>query len=673
MNPASRISIKITLPLLISLLVLMTFAMLGAITYSRVQRVVSTLAVQNLTQIHERIGERLHDFFEVPERMNHINVEIITQGMLDRSNLRSWLPAFHQQVRAFETVSSILWGDEDGNAIFVSRYPGRSEYVYGIGDAATDHNVHEYNLVPDGTVDAEPWVVYPYDPRVRPWYRTAVEAGQSAWSDVYTWVAKKGIDPVLSIAYVTPVFGAGRKLQGVMDVEFSLYDIGQFLKTLSIGKSGLAYIIDGNGLLIASSTDTAVLDTQTMGRVKATASGNALIANSAAELNSMDAANRSSMMNFHGMLSLGGSDVLLMASPFVKPGNLQWRVITVVPEDDFLGEIKETRRQNVIGASIAFAIAIIVGIVMAMSLARPIVRLADHVRRIGTGDLNSEIRLGGAREFLRLSAAINQMTDGLKDRLKLRESLAMAMEVQQRLLPTSTPDIPGLEIAGHSMYCDETGGDYYDYLDISSAGSDTAVIAIGDVSGHGIAAAMVMASARGILRSRSRDTGSLAELLSHMNRQITEDSSGGRFMTMLLLMINRASGTLRWVSAGHQEPLLYDGVAGQWLELQGGDPPLGVLPHAEYREHEFHGLRAGQVLLLATDGLWEAPDAAGETFGLRRVRAAVSEHAALDAQGIRDGIVQAVQDFRGVAVQEDDITFVVVKVKPVAGPEMSNA
>ena len=673
MNPASRISIKVTLPVLISLLVLMTFAMVGYITYTRVQRAVGTLAVQNLTQVHERIGERLRDFFQVPERMNRINVEIISQGMLDRSKLRSWLPAFHQQLRAFESVSSILWGDEDGNAIFLSRYPGRIEYVFGIADADTDRNVHEYNLAPGGAIDAQPWTVYPYDPRVRPWYRAAVEAGQPVWSDVYTWVAKKDIDPVLSIAFVTPVFGADRKRQGVMDVEFSLYDIGQFLKSLSIGKSGLAYIIDSNGLLVASSTDAAVLDGGTLRRVRATESGNALIASSAAQLGGMVAANRSGMMNFHGMLSLDGRGVLLMASPFIKPGNLQWHVITVVPEDDFLGEINEVRRQNLIGAGVAMVIAITLGVVVAMSLATPIVRLAEHARRIGAGDLEGEIRLGGAREFLRLSAVINQMTDGLRDRLKLRQSLAMAMEVQQSLLPASTPEIPGLGIAGHSMYCDETGGDYYDYLDVSSAGPDSAVIAIGDVSGHGIAAAMVMASARGILRSRSRDAGSLATLLAHMNHQITEDASSGRFMTMLLVMVDRKSGMLRWTSAGHQEPILYDGAAGRWIELQGGDPPLGVIPHAEYREHEFHGLRAGQVLLLATDGLWEAPNAAGETFGLHRIKSAVSELAALDAQGIRDGIIQRVHSFRGVAVQEDDITFVVVKVEPVTGPETGNA
>ena len=129
---------------------------------------------------------------------------------------------------------------------------------------------------------------------------------------------------------------------------------------------------------------------------------------------------------------------------------------------------------------------------------------------------------------------------------------------------------------------------------------------------------------------------------------------------------------MRWASAGHREPILYDAPF-EWIELKGGDPPLGVIPHAEYREHEFHGLRAGQVLLLATDGLWEAPNAEGEVFGLQRVKAAVSEHAALDARGIRDGIIRHVQEFRGVAVQEDDITFVVIKILPVTGPETGNA
>ena len=105
------------------------------------------------------------------------------------------------------------------------------------------------------------------------------------------------------------------------------------------------------------------------------------------------------------------------------------------------------------------------------------------------------------------------MTLGLQDRLRMRESLSLAMEVQRNLLPSDAPVISGLDIAGHSTYCDETGGDYYDFLDVSGADKDTAVVALGDVMGHGVAAAMLMATARGILRSRCSVAGSLADCL----------------------------------------------------------------------------------------------------------------------------------------------------------------
>src|SRR5690606_36293650 len=135
---------------------------------------------------------------------------------------------------------------------------------------------------------------------------------------------------------------------------------------------------------------------------------------------------------------------------------------------------------------------------IAMLMVRPILNLSGHVRRLGEGDLDSEINLPYAKELASLSTDINQMTADLRDRMALRRSLALAMEVQQNLLPSKTPSIDGLDIAGHSTYCDETGGDYYDYLEIADLTHRSAAFAIGDVLGHGIAAAMLMATARGI-------------------------------------------------------------------------------------------------------------------------------------------------------------------------------
>jgi sigma-B regulation protein RsbU (phosphoserine phosphatase) len=121
--------------------------------------------------------------------------------------------------------------------------------------------------------------------------------------------------------------------------------------------------------------------------------------------------------------------------------------------------------------------------------------LVKHVKRIGQGNYEHELTLAYSTEFTQLSKEINAMTAGLRDRMQLRHSLALAQEVQQNLLPSGTPEIEGLDIASHSTYCDETGGDYFDFLNISGLPPTTAVITVGDVVGHGVAAAMLMLEA----------------------------------------------------------------------------------------------------------------------------------------------------------------------------------
>jgi serine phosphatase RsbU (regulator of sigma subunit) len=135
--------------------------------------------------------------------------------------------------------------------------------------------------------------------------------------------------------------------------------------------------------------------------------------------------------------------------------------------------------------------------------------LVAYVKRIGKGDYDHELKIEYSKEFVELSKEINTMTAGLKDRMRLRHSLALAQEAQQNLLPSRTPEFRGLDIAGHSTYCDETGGDYFDFLNIKGLPPSTTAIAVGDVVGHGVAAAMLMATARGILRSRCRGNGTL--------------------------------------------------------------------------------------------------------------------------------------------------------------------
>ena len=240
-------------------------------------------------------------------------------------------------------------------------------------------------------------------------------------------------------------------------------------------------------------------------------------------------------------------------------------------------------------------------------------------------------------------------------------SLNVAKEVQQSLLPQRSPSEKRIDIAGSSLYCDETGGDYYDYIEFSHSDFDAHGITVGDVSGHGISSALQMASARAYLRSRVTQGGSVAEIITDVNRLFSNDTKGtGVFMTLFFLMIEAQSGRATWVRAGHEPALLYNPDSDNFVELEGKGLPLGVDEDWRYSDYTIT-IKPGQLLILTTDGLWENRNIKGEMFGRQRLKNLIRRNAGLRTKDILATIIEAVTSFQGKAQQEDDITLVILK------------
>src|SRR6185295_12083455 len=194
-----------------------------------------------------------------------------------------------------------------------------------------------------------------------------------------------------------------------------------------------------------------------------------------------------------------------------------WVIGAVAPKSDFLADVWASQKIAMAAATIALLIAVLLAGLMARSVSRPVLKLVGLMNRVGGGDLDARADFGGSAEFRQLADALNRMIADLRDRLRLRHSLGVAMEVQQRLLPTGPPQARGLDVAGHSTYCDETGGDYYDFLVLDKAAPEAVLVALGDVMGHGVAAALVMAGVRAVLRDRADSAGSLGALTARLN------------------------------------------------------------------------------------------------------------------------------------------------------------
>jgi serine phosphatase RsbU (regulator of sigma subunit) len=250
-----------------------------------------------------------------------------------------------------------------------------------------------------------------------------------------------------------------------------------------------------------------------------------------------------------------------------------------------------------------------------------------------------------------------------KERDRLRHSLELARDVQQILLPKSSPMIAGLDVAGKSIYCDETGGDYYDFIEIKESAEERLGVVVGDVVGHGISAALLMASVRSALRQRLASAGSISEVIADVNRQMTADlADSGRFVTLLYLVVDPQRRIAKWVRAGHDPAILYDPTSGEFSELAGYGMALGVDRQCRYEENLKENLPRGSIILMGTDGIWETRNQDGMMFGRAALYDTIRNYSTAGAAEIMSEIIDRIDRFRNVPDYEDDVTLVVIKL-----------
>ena len=314
-------------------------------------------------------------------------------------------------------------------------------------------------------------------------------------------------------------------------------------------------------------------------------------------------------------------------------------------------------------------VIVIIGMLISFGLglyfSNPIHRLKDGTEAISLGDFEHRVNIFRNDELGDLGHAFNQMSKGLKERNLMQQSLELAMQVQQNLLPQSDPQVKGLDVSGKSLYCDETGGDYFDYLELH--GQNRLGVVIGDISGHGIPSALLMATARAFIRLRSQMPGDISEVVGDVNRLLCEDvKDSNSFMTLFYMNIDPENRNLRWVRAGHDPALSYDPGTDTFEEFMGTGIPIGVEPDWQYTENEKTGLKEGQIIVLSTDGISETFNRAREMFGKENIFDAIRRHKAGSAKDILEGIIASVDRFRDGLEYQDDVTLVVIKVTGTA-------
>src|SRR6476620_4050277 len=272
----------------------------------------------------------------------------------------------------------------------------------------------------------------------------------------------------------------------------------------------------------------------------------------------------------------------------------------------------------------------------------------DHLKVLTTLASVAAIRVENAR-----------LVEARLERERLERELALASEIQQRFQPTAPPHVNGYELQGISFPCYEIGGDYYDFIEREDG---RLVIALGDVSGKGTAAALLMSSLHAAIHAQSASHDSLVATISAVNRYLADNIPSNRFVTLFYAELDPGSGALSFLNAGHNPPLIVHS-AGTVEQLASGGLPLGIKPDAEYREGRTQ-LQHGDVLVIYSDGVTEAMSPTGEEFGATRLYEVVSRNIESSAAGIRDRIESSLTKFAQGTSAADDITLVIVKRQP---------
>jgi serine phosphatase RsbU (regulator of sigma subunit) len=242
------------------------------------------------------------------------------------------------------------------------------------------------------------------------------------------------------------------------------------------------------------------------------------------------------------------------------------------------------------------------------------------------------------------------------NRERMERELELATEIQQRFQPSGPPIIEGYEFQGISFSCYEIGGDYYDFIPRENG---KMIVALGDVSGKGTAAALLMSSMHAAMHGQVAAKTPLHPMVVSINQYLAENTPANRFITLFVAELDPETGILSFINAGHNPPLIArsDGTIEQ---LESSGLPLGLMDFAEYELGEAR-LNSGDVLFIYSDGVSEANNITEDEFGMERLITVIGENVTRSASGIRDRVEAALSEFTGTAAPNDDITLVIVK------------
>jgi signal transduction histidine kinase/class 3 adenylate cyclase/ActR/RegA family two-component response regulator len=390
--------------------IIIAVGLTGYFSFRNGQEAINDLVTQLHTEINARIEQYINSYLEIPSLVVNINANAIRNNQLDLNQLRSWLPHLIKQSQVFSSLSYIYFGNEQGNYIALQRLDGGG-LAYNLKDNDTDGFMQDYHLDEEGySIDLHN--PQQYDPRLRPWYQSAVQTGRPAWTEIYQFIGSKGTEQ-LGMSFVYPYFDENGVLQGVLGSDFTLSKISEFLRSVKIGKTGKTFIVERSGLLVGGSFPYPSFD-ENKRRLKAFDVDDHLIQATAQYLVDYYGNFTQITQTRELRFAANGERQRVRVSPFKNKFNLDWLIIVVVPEADFMEQININTRTTLILTLIALILATLIGIFTSKWIVSPILRLNDAAKKLANGDWDQILPVGRADELGELANSFNSMAKQLK-------------------------------------------------------------------------------------------------------------------------------------------------------------------------------------------------------------------------------------------------------------------
>jgi sigma-B regulation protein RsbU (phosphoserine phosphatase) len=493
---------------------------------------------------------------------------------------------------------------------------------------------------------------YQYD--VWDWFALPRDLTRTIWTEPYF---DEGGGNVLMVTRAAPVWDAEDEFAGVITSDVSLEWLQEMLAQLPVGRSGYAFLVSATGVIISHPAGELIMNESIFSLAEARGSKNLR------KIGQRMIQGETGFVFFDGLTDT--RPAWLAFSPVPSTG---WSVGLVFPEKELLGVVFDFSRNTLFFGAAGFVLLLVMSLLIARSISRPLQQLEAGARTLATGNLDVSLPVvTGKDEVAGLANAFESMRNDLKRYMidlaqttaakeRIESEMQIARDIQMSLVPHTFPPFPNrndMEIYAILEPAREIGGDFYDFYMIDE---DELCLVVGDVSGKGVPAALFMAVTRTFLRSIWQEEHSPAATMTRLNRELVRDNDSCMFVTLFCARINLTTGHCVYANGGHNPPFL----------LHAGKPAMapptvkgvvvGGMPDFTFDEGELL-FAPGDAIFIYTDGVTEAMNPENALSGDAWTLEQIEKYRDLDCNGMVEAMRRALADYTRGAEQSDDITM----------------